>query len=456
MDDHGLKRLVLLIAILASFLTPFMSSAINIALPTISHEFDLDAVSLGWVASSYLLAAAVFLVPFGRLADIRGQKRIFLWGVVVYTAASVLCALAPTGWLLIAFRMVQGIGGAMTFGTGTAMLISVFPPGERGKALGLNIAAVYLGLSLGPTLGGLLTQQLGWRSIFWVNVPLGILIVILVLWRLRGEWAEARGEGFDLVGSIVYGLALAAVMLGFSRLPQPLGVGLLFAGLVGLLLFGLWEMRITHPVLDIRLFRHNRAFAFSNLAALINYSATYAVGFLLSLYLQYMHGLSPQEAGLILVAQPAIQAVFSPLAGRVSDRVEPRVVASAGMAITVVGLLLLVFVGAGTPLSFIVFSLALLGLGFALFSSPNTHAVMSAVDKRRYGVASGTLATMRLTGQTLSLGITMLVFALIIGSAQITPTQYEAFVQSMHIILAIMTGLCAVGVFASLVRGRMR
>jgi len=455
-DDRNLKRVVLLIATLSSFLTPFMGSSINIALPPIGQEFALDAVLLGWVATSYLLAAAMFLVPFGRLADIRGRKRIFLYGIAVYTIASFLSALSPSALSLIAFRVLQGIGSAMIFGTGVAILTSVFPIGERGRVLGINVAATYLGLSLGPFLGGLLTQQFGWRSIFLVNVPVGVAVIALVLWQLKGEWAEARGERFDVGGSIVYSLALVAVMVGFSWLPAPWGAGLVLGGVAGITVFVTWEARAESPVLDVNLFRDNRVFAFSNLAALINYSATFAVGFLLSLYLQYIKALTPQEAGLVLVVQPVMQAVFSPLAGRLSDRVEPRIVASIGMGITVVGLFLLILLGEATPMAFIVFSLALLGFGFALFSSPNTNAVMSAVEKRFYGVASATLGTMRLTGQTFSMGITMLVFAIYIGSARITPAHYPSFLQSVGVIFAVMTALCFVGVLASLIRGKVR
>jgi len=408
------------------------------------------------VATSFLLAAAMFLVPFGRLADIYGRKRIFTYGVLVYTASSVLAALSNSPALLISSRVLQGAGGAMIFGTGVAILTSVFPAGERGKALGINVAAVYLGLSLGPFLGGFLTQHLGWRSIFLVNLPLGLVISAFVWWKLPGEWAEAKGEKFDWIGSLVYSLSLVALMYGFSRLPAAPGAWLIVLGMAGLGGFSAWEARSASPVLDVNLFRRNQVFALSNLAALINYSATYAVSFLLSLYLQYIKELSPQEAGLILVAQPVVQAIFSPLAGRLSDHIEPRLVASAGMALTVVGLSLLTFLGEGTALSFIVASLIVLGFGFALFSSPNTNAVMSAVDRRFYGIASGTLGTMRLTGQMFSMGVAMLAFAVYIGKAQITPEYYPLFLQSARTVFTIFVLLCFGGIFASLTRGKVR
>jgi EmrB/QacA subfamily drug resistance transporter len=450
------KNLVLLIAAVASFLTPFMGSAVNVALPVIGRQFGMNAIALSWVATAYLLAAAICLVPIGRLADIHGRKRVFSIGLVVYTSSSLLAAVAPSGWFLIAARVVEGAGAAMIFGTGTAILMSVFPPQERGRALGINVAAVYLGLSLGPTLGGLLTQQIGWRSIFLLNVPLGTLILILIRAMLHGEWAEARGEAFDLLGSLLYGTSLMALLIGVTRLSTPLGMALIVAGMGGIALFVLWELRTASPVLDMRIFRRNRTFALSNLAALINYSATFGVGFLMSLYLQYIKGMTPQQAGLVLVAQPVVQALFSPLTGRLSDRVEPRLVASAGMALTAVGLFSLTRIDAATPVERIIVSLVLLGLGFALFSSPNLNAIMSSVQRRFYGVAAGTQGTMRLIGQNLSMGIVTLVFALVIGQAEITPENHPQFLISVRTDLVILSTLCVVGILASLARGKVR
>lgn len=456
MDMSAQKRSVLLVATTASFLTPFMGSSINIALPSIGHEFAMDAVLLGWVATSYLLAAAMFLVPFGRVADIYGRKKVFIYGISIYTFASLLSALSPSALVLIVFRVLQGIGSAMIFGTGVAMLTSVFPPGERGRALGINVASVYLGLSLGPFLGGLLTQQLGWRSIFFANVPLGLFVITLTLWKLEGEWAEARGERFDGTGSVLYSLTLVAIMYGFSQLPAMTGAWLILFGLAGFGGFLVWEIRRVSPVFNINLFRKNKVFMFSNLAALINYSATFAVAFLLSLYLQYIKGLSPQTAGFIMVTQPIVMTACSPFAGWLSDRIEPQIVASIGMALTAIGLSLLTFVGATTGFEFIVADLILLGTGFALFSSPNTNAVMSSVERKSYGVASATVGTMRLVGMMFSMGIAMLIFAVYLGRVQITPAYYPIFLKGMKTALIIFVVLCFAGVFASMARGRVR
>ncbi|MEM3383765.1 MAG: MFS transporter [Nitrososphaerales archaeon] len=450
------KRVGLLVTTLASFLAPFMISSINIALPLIGKEFATDAILLGWVTASYLLATAIFLLPLGRIADIYGRKRIFLYGISIYTISCLLLTVSPNIIALIFFRFLEGIGSAMILGTGVAILTSIFPFSERGKALGINVTAVYLGLSLGPFLGGFLTQNFGWRSIFLVNVPLGSIIIILSFWKLKGEWAEAKGEKFDFLGSIIYGITLIAIIYGLSLLPATLGAWLILFGVLGILVFVKREMKLRSPVLNINLFKNSRVFAFSSIAALINYSATFAVGFLLSLYLQYIKELTPQSTGLILVSQPVIQAIFSPFAGWLSDRIEPRIVASIGMALTTIGLSLLTFLNEKTTIEFITSGLILLGFGFALFSSPNTNAVMSSVEKKFYGVASAMLGTMRLIGQNLSIGIAMLIFAIYIGRVQITPEYYLLFLMSIKAAFIIFSFLCFIGIFASLIRGKVR
>jgi EmrB/QacA subfamily drug resistance transporter len=456
MRSNTSKGVVLLVATMASFIFPFMGAAVIIALPTIGKELSLDAVMLGWIATAFLLTSASLLVPFGRIADIHGRKRVFTCGIVIFTVASLLSGMASSATMLISFRVLQGIGAAMIAGTGVAIVTSVFPADERGKALGINVAAVYAGLSLGPVLGGILTQHFGWRSIFFVNVLLGLIVIAVILWKLKGEWAEAKGESFDFVGSIIYSLALVALIYGFTLLPAMLGVWLIVAGVIGFSAFARWEMKATSPVLDINLFRNNRVFTFSNLAALINYSATFAVVFLLSLYLQYIRGLNPQNAGLILVAMPAVQAIFSPVAGRLSDKIEPRIIASAGMAVTTAALVLFIFLNGETPLAFIIANLILIGFGLALFSSPNTNAVMSSAPTKAYGVASATVATMRQVGMVFSMGVAMLMFALYIGRVQITPAHYPFFLESMQASFIIFAILCFGGIFASLARGKVR
>jgi EmrB/QacA subfamily drug resistance transporter len=447
--------ILLLATTLSSFLTPFMGSAVNVALPFMAKELSMTALSLSWVATSFILAAAITLVPLGRLADIYGRKKIFLYGAIVFTAASGLCAWSPTQTFLIAVRIIQGIGGAMIFSTGTAMLVSAYPAGDRGKILGINIAAVYIGLTIGPFIGGLLTEHLGWRYIFIFTAILGIIIILSVAAMIKEEWSGTIGEGFDFAGSMLYAIALFAIMYGFSLLPTWRAGLLIGLGVLCLGFFIFQQLKQPSPLLDIRLFLDNKVFAFSNLAALINYCATFAVTFLLSLYLQHIKMLTPSQTGIILVAAPFMQAFFSPLAGRLSDRLEPQIIASIGMALNVIGLIPLIFINNDTSIHYIVFCLILLGLGFALFSSPNVNATMSAVENKFYGIASATLGTMRLTGQMFSMGITMLVFAVILGNHPISQANNPLLLKSIQIIFTLLAVICCGGIFASLARGKV-
>jgi len=456
MDNDKLKKTALIISVLNSFITPFMGSSINIALPAIERDFHVDAVLLSWIATSYLLAVAVFLVPSGRLADIYGRKRIFTAGVFLFLISSIACAVSFSTGMLIFFRIFQGIGNAMVFATGMAILVSVYPPRERGKVLGLNVAAVYIGLSVGPFLGGILTQYLTWRSVFLMTVPLCIIILTLLFWRLKGEWADARGETFDLTGSIIYAIAIIGIIFGISLLPSLRSIWIIIVGVIAFFAFVKWELRVAHPVFKVSLFKTNRVFAMSNLAALISYSATFALTFLLSLYLQYIKALSPQVTGLVLIAQPVMMALLSPTAGKLSDRIEPRIVATSGMVLTTIGLFPLIFLDQTTSLGYIIGCLVLLGIGFALFSSPNTNAIMSSVEKRFFGIASGAVGTMRSLGMMVSMGISTVIFSIFIGRTQISVEQYPQLIKSISVAFIIFTLFCLGGIFASMARGKLR
>ncbi|PKN18731.1 MAG: MFS transporter [Deltaproteobacteria bacterium HGW-Deltaproteobacteria-6] len=447
--------IVLLATTISSFTTPFMGSSVNVALPMIARDFSMNALSLSWVASSFLLAAAIMLVPMGRLADIYGRKIFFLGGSLIFALSSFLCIGAATESVFIALRVFQGIGGAMIFSTGTAMLISAYPENVRGKILGINIAAVYIGLTCGPFIGGFLTEHLGWKTIFIFNALLGLSAALFAAFIPKEERPAAKAEEFDLTGSFLYAIALFALMYGFSQLPSVAGGALIVIGMICFIFFIRRQLKKPFPLLNIHLFMDNRIFAFSNLAALINYCATFAVTFLLSLYLQHVKMMTPSQTGIVLVIEPLMQAVFSPLAGRLSDRYEPRIISSIGMAMTVIGLFALIFIAAGTSIHYILMCLVLLGIGFAFFSSPNINAVMSSVENKFYGIASATQATMRLVGQMLSMGIALLVFAWIIGSRSITQENGALLIVSAKIIFGILAVTCLAGVGASLARGRV-
>jgi EmrB/QacA subfamily drug resistance transporter len=448
-DKTPAKTSVLITLLLSCFLIPFTSGALNVALPKIGNEFAIDAVLLSWVTTAFLLASVIFIVPFGRIADIHGRKKIYLFGIIAFTITSLLQTVASSGIMLIILQFVLGIAGSMTLSTHIAILSSAFPATERGKVLGYSSAAVYLCTSSGPFLGGILTQYFGWRSIFLINVPVGLIIITLIIWKMKGDWFGAKGERFDIGGSLLYSLTLISIVYGFTQLPDILGVLLIVIGVIVFVAFIMWETKISSPIVQIHLFVRNKAFALSCLASLINYGTTWGVAFLLSLYLQYIKGFNPQDAGFILVSQPIVQAIFSPLAGRLSDRIEPRLVASSGMAFTVIGLLTFVFLSKDTTIPFVIVGLVLVGFGLALFVSPNTNAAMGFIDHKHYGIASATLATMRQLGMVFSMGLIMLLFSLYIGRVRITPEYHEMFVQSIHMAFIIFAVLCFLGIFAS-------
>lgn len=453
MATETTKRSVLIVASLTAFFTPFMVGATNVALPAIQETFRIDAILLSWVATSYLLSTVVFLVPFGRIGDIFGRRKVFVCGLCIFTASSLLIAVSYSIYMLLAARILQGLGGAMIFTNGMALLTSVYPPGERGRVIGVNVAAVYIGLSAGPFLGGVLTELFSWRSVFAGPVPLGIVTIYLSVYRLHGEWADARGEKLDIMGSVLYGIAVILLMYGVSTLPSAKSSLCILGGLVLMAVFVKWELSVEFPVFTMELFRKNRAFAFSSLAALIHYASTFAISFVLSLYLQYIKGFDPKTAGLVLVAQPLMMALFSPFAGRLSDRIEPRKVASFGMALTCAGLVLLALTRSDTSIFHIVLVLILVGFGFALFSSPNMNAIMSSVERKFLGIASGGVAAMRMLGQMFSMGITTLVLSLYLGPVEITPGVYDLFLKCVSVIFGIMSVLCVFGIGASLARG---
>ena len=448
-------KLILIITTLTAFMTAFMGSSINIALPVIGKEFNATALVLSWLSTAYLVTAAALLLPVGKLTDIYGRTIFFRVGIILFTAGSLLCGSAIDTTMLLIFRIVQGVGAAFIFSSSTALLVSIFPHSERGKVLGINTAAVYIGLSSGPFLGGMITHYLTWRGIFFINAIIGIVLIIITTVYLKHEWQEMLVQKYDYRGAAVYIISIILLMLSVSMFPKTAGFILLFISLCVFGLFYFIEIRTPHSILNAALFKANKTFTLSNLAALINYSATYAIGFLMSFYLQSVKILSPQEAGTILITQPVVQALFSPIAGRLSDKTEPQFVASAGMTLLTIGLIVFWFLSPATSYVLIIANLAMMGLGFALFSSPNVNAVMSSVEKQYYGVASSILASMRLIGQMLSMGIVIVIFSVFIGSEKISPANQEAFLTSARMAFILFSILCFIGIFASLARGKI-
>lgn len=455
-ESKDVKRISLISVALASFLTPFISASLNVALPPIGKELNMNPVTLGWVANSFLLATAIFLIPFGRLADIHGRKRIFAIGLSTFSLASIIAGLSKTGGVLIVSRTVQGIGGAMIGATTVAILTSVFREGERGKAFGINSSAIYTGLTLGPFLGGVLIQHLGWRSIFLFIAIVGLLVTALVGSKLKTEWADAKGENFDYTGTILFGVSLFMIMYGFSTLPGKISTILLIIGIILMALFVNHELKIQNPVLNISLFTEHKFFALSNFSIFFIYSASFAIGFLLSLYLQYVKDMSPQSTGIILLAQPLIMALFSPVAGKISDRVNPVLIASTGAGFITTGLLSFCFISGKSSILFVIVSLIIIGAGYALFSSPNTNALMSSVERKYIGMTSGTLATMRRLGQMTSIAIATLMFSMIIGKGKITEQNLSLFIKSIRFAFVAFTILGITATILSLIRVKFK
>ncbi|MCD7972932.1 MAG: MFS transporter [Candidatus Azobacteroides sp.] len=434
-----------------------MSSSLNLALPHLARAFYLDAVMLSWTVSIYLLASAIFAIPFAKLADIWGRKKVFLTGVTGLMVFSLGCSFVTSELLFLLCRFLQGVSSAMIFGTNMAILIDVFPQKERGKVLGINTSVVYFSAASGPFLGGLLTNYLGWESIFYINAIVGFIIIAGILkFMHKLEWTAGESKKFDLIGAVIYGLGLSILIYGFSELGTNWKTGfvLVVAGLLLITIFAWYENHCQYPVFDVRMFLANRVFCYSSFAALINYAATFGISFMLSLYLQYIKGYDAKTAGAILIIQPVTQGILSVFTGRLSDKVNPGKLATTGMIVIVLALLLMLLLHERTPLFFLLPVLIILGSGFALFSSPNVNVIMSSVEKQYLGMASATTSTMRLAGQSFSMGIVMMIIALIVGKVQISHEVHTQLMESIHLTFIIFAFLCIIGIFFSMIRNK--
>jgi len=449
------RHYILIASSLTAFSGSLMSSAVNVALPAMGNDLSMTAVQLGWVSQAYILTMAIFILPFGRIADILGRRKIFAIGLVAATVSALTLALSISFPMLVVLRVIQGIGVAMVNSTGIALLSSAYPPSERGKVLGISVAAVYVGLSLGPTIGGILTQNFGWRSVFLLSLGLQIPALVLIFKKIQSEWREAKGEKFDITGTLIFAIMLFAIMYGFSSIPAADGIVSISIGILALAAFIIWESKNKSPILNIRLLIGNRLFVLSSLAQFMYYCAVFSVAFILSLYLQYIKGLGPQNAGFILLAQPIMQVIFSPLAGRISDKIQPRTIVSISTIIALIGLLLLFTATEGASMLLIIIGLILVGLSYAFFASPNINAIMSSVDKKHYGVAAAIDSTTRAVGMAFGMSIVMLLFSIQMGTAQITPEYYSQFVESVRTILLIFCGICLCCFFISSARGKV-
>lgn len=448
MEYQELKKDLLIVGILVSFLTPFVRSSINLAIPVLANEFDLSAIFLTWISTIYLLVNAVLYIPFGRIGDIYGRKRIFQYGLIIFTISSFVSAFSISGEMFLFFRIFQAIGNAMIFANLNAMISSAFPVNERGKAFGLTSMSVFVGLILGPILGGVVTEIVGWRTLFYMDTVIGIIAAFAIT-RFKYDWIDAKGEKLDIVGSFLLGISLIAILYGFSDFTNKYSLFLVIGGILGISLFYFAEKRAAFPLINLDLFKI-KSFTFGNITAFINYGAFVSVGFILTLYLQYLKGYSPITAGLIVSIQSVMMVLVSPFAGRLSDKIDPGSVSTAGMVLTTIGVVLMALINFENALYLGGFALIIFGSGIGLFYSSNTKMVMSAVDKKYFGVASATLSNMRSMGQIFGMGIVMVIISTILGNVEIMPSNYPELIISLRFALVAIAVLSAVGIFTSL------
>jgi EmrB/QacA subfamily drug resistance transporter len=468
------KWAVLGIVAIGVFMATLDTSIVNISLPSISAYFQTPLNGLiEWVIIAYLITIASVLLTFGRLSDMFGRKILWMLGLGSFTLGSALCGAAPTLLLLVVFRAFQGIGGALLMANSTAMLVRAFPEGERGRVLGLNAVTVSLGVSAGPTLGGVITTSLSWRWIFYVNLPLGIIGLVLT-WLVFKEPARfQKTQKFDPLGATVLALGIIAIMLALS-FGQESGwfssaiIGSFACGFLLLVGFIFVERRVAAPIIDLRLFR-NRLFAAANLSGLLSFFALFAVSFLLPFYLEDLRHFPTDVAGLLLTPIPLTVSLIAPISGRLSDRFGSRFLSSAGLATSAVGLWLLTGLGADSSVFSIVWRLVVTGIGTGLFQSPNNSAVMGTVPREQRGIGGGFLATVRVVGQSLSVAVAGAVFGglgasqagqTLIDARNLSPaaivTLQNTFITGFRASLFVCMGIASVGVFTSLVRGNAR
>lgn len=445
------KNMVLIASSVAIFITPAMASMVNLALISIGNDFNIGTHDLGWITTTFFISSVAFLLPAARVADLYGKKRTFIIGCIIVLIGNLLSSLATDFWMLCFFRIITGAGAAFISCTGISMIMEVFSRDERGKALGINTAFVYLGASLGPVIGGLLTDALGWRSIFYIIIPMTV-VALYAISQLKYKIINLEGS-FDIKGSIVYGLSIMFAMYGLMNLPSISSIFSLIIGVMLLFVFIYLQKHGNWPLINLSIFKSTR-FSRSIFATLLNYASSYATAFFLSLYLQSIGALSASEASLILLVQPLVQVVLTPFAGKWADSLDLRILPTVGMAITCFGLILLLFVGVNVNMPMIIVALLILGLGYSLFSAPNTLAVMSYVKVNEYSEASSLLSTMRQTGMMLSLGIAMCIISVIMGSADnLSPENYSLFVQVMRTSWIVFILFSVVGCVISWFRG---
>ena len=443
------KNIVLIICTILSFFTVFAFNAVMIAVPSIAAEFGMNNIVQNWVTMIFLLIVAAFSIPAGQISGKYGLKKVTIISIIFFIIVSIVNVIVTTTELFLICRLLMGISIAFLNVTSMAMVVSAFDPQERGKAIGINITGVYLGLSLSPVIAGILDFQLGWRSIVLFSIPFMILLLAM-LYKVKDEWITFEGLPLDIKGLIVYVIGILLFIYGFTRLNETIGMILTLVGIIVLALFAYIEIKTDYPVFDVRFFKDSK-FLSSNFAALCAYLATFAVTTILNYHLQYIKGYDSQLSGIILIVAPLFQVVLAPLAGRWSDYINPQILSAVGMGLGTISLVLFSLLDSDTSLMFLIISMVFYGVGFGLFSSPNTNVIMSSVPPQATPVASASVATMRVVGQTMSMGVLTLVFAFIMGNVPMTEQYFPQLITSSQITCIICAVLCIASVFASLV-----
>ena len=444
------KNLLLLICTILSFFTVFAVNAVTIVIPSIATEFGMSNIIQNWVTIIFLLVVAVLSVPAGQISGKYGLKKVTIVSIVLFIIISIVNVLVTSQEQFLVCKLILGISLAFINVTSMAMIVNAFPPEERGKALGINITGVYVGLSLSPVIGGILNYNLGWRSVVLFGVPFLFVILALLLTRIDEEWSSFENIPLDIKGSLTYGIGIVLFMYGFTVLNTQMGIILTVLGLIILVMFALIELRQDNPVFDIRFFK-NHKFLSANFASLCAYLATYAVTTILNYHLQYIKGFDSQTAGIILLVAPLCQVALAPIAGRLSDKFVPQILAAIGMALGTISLFLFSSLDGATSMEFLIVSMIIYGIGFGLFSPPNTNVIMGSVPPKDTSVASAAVATMRTVGQAMSMGILTLVFAFVMGDVPIIEQYYPFLISSCQITCIICVVLCLASVFASFV-----
>jgi EmrB/QacA subfamily drug resistance transporter len=452
----GSPAMVLITVCIAQFMAPFMLTAVGVALPTLGRDLGATAMQLGLIEQLYVVSLAMGMLAFGRYGDIIGQRRVLLPGLAIFTALTCSLGFTQSVHMIMLQRFFQGLGACMVLSGSLALVAAAYPPELRGRKIGIVSACTYAGLSLGPVIGGYVTGHFGWRYVFLMPVPIGLTATAMCLFGMKEGPKNAFGERMDWRGGIFYAVSVAFLMLGAAHAKElPLGPGMIAVGVLGLAVFLRLQAHTKSALLDVNLLTRNRFFTLSCLAALGNYAATFGITFMMSLYLQYAKGLPPRLAGLVLLSQPVLQVVASPIAGRLTERFQAASLATVGMLVSSAGLLATaVSIGMDTPLWLLVTELAVIGAGFGIFITPNSTAIMGSVQKRQFGLASGMIAAMRTLGMAVSMTSVTLIFSLLMGSATIAPATLPLFLISMRVGLAAFAVFSCLGVILSFWRGK--